>query len=281
MRKGSFSLALFVTVGLLTTIPSERSILAQQRPANGPVPLERLSDEQRGKTSPDSTLVQFRNKTFTLGQLRAAHQARTVSFPKAQASGALIAQNLINQKPSLVSAKTGTVAGHVNVTQPQPPADHRPVIANTGGIRDLTAAQWVTEPASDYAKVPADMKAFCAAAGASACLYLPPQQQIEMFQGSAADSDSLINQSQCQSEGGGWMTFGWGVYVCEFFYPQSVTVRFTPPPNYQISSTAQCDQSVFSYQVDTHGAVSISIKQSGFFTTGSSPWCVVKVKLGS
>jgi hypothetical protein len=164
-------------------------------------------------------------------------------------------------------------------------APYTNLAANTGGLRDLngilTAQQWVSEPASDYASDPGDMKAFCAAAGASACLYLPPQQQIQVFNGFALDSDSLIDQSQCKSEGGGWMSFGWGAWFCEFSYPMSVTVRFTPPSNYQVSSTAQCDQSVFTYQVDTHGAVAISVTQSGFFTTGSTPWCVVKVKLGN
>ena len=293
MKKASFSLALLVALFLLLAIAAVRPIASQLRPANArPVPLERLSLEQRTKTSPDSTLVEFRIKTFTLGQLRAAHQMRTASLAKARATGTLTAQNLNSQ-----SAKAGTPAGRVdvtqpqrpkpgtpgriNVTQPQPPTFQRPVVTNNGGlIHDLTAPQWVFEPASDYASAPADMKAFCAAALASACLYLPPQQEIVNYNGSALDVDALIDQSQCTSEGGSWVNSFDGP-LCHFLYPQSVTVRFTPPSNFQVSSTAQCDQSVFTYQVDTHGAVAISIKQSGTFTTGSSPWCVVKVKLGN
>jgi hypothetical protein len=284
MKKVSFSLALFVAVSLSLTIAAVRSIAAQQRPANGPVPLERLSVEERAKTSPDSTVVQFRNKTFTLGQLRAAHQMRTTSWAKAQANGVLAAQNLNRQQPRLVTGKTGATDGRINLDQPQGPTFHQPA-AHHGGIPNLPTPQWVTEPASDYASVPADMKAFCAAAAASACLYLPPQQEIDFDNRNntfAFNYDELIDHSQCTSEGGSWQQSG-NQGDCMFSYPQSVTVTFTPPPNFQISSTAQCDQSVFTYQVDIHGAVAISMKQlhTGYIIPGPSTWCVVRVKLGN
>jgi hypothetical protein len=60
----------------------------------------------------------------------------------------------------------------------------------------------------------------------------------------------------------------------------TVKVNFTPAANYQISSTVQCHQSIYTCQIDVHGAVVISINQSGDFTTGASPWCAVKLKLG-
>jgi hypothetical protein len=68
--------------------------------------------------------------------------------------------------------------------------------------------------------------------------------------------------------------------MCDFQYPVTVKVNFTPAENYQISSTVQCDQSIYTYQIDVHGAVVISINQSGDFTTGASRWCVIKLKLG-
>jgi len=286
MKKASLSLALLVAVAMFLTIAPGRSVSAQQRQANGAVPLQKLSLEERATTSPDSTVVKFRNQTYKLGDLRAAHKTRTTSLANAHASGLNTAKNLSNQKPNLVEPKVGLLPPGGRITlNPQPtPVPIRRVGMNPGiiGAGLLNMENWVYEPASDYASTPPDMKAFCAAAGASACLYLPPQQQISIFSGSALDSDSLISQSQCASEGGSWTSYGWGYYFCVFAYPMSVTVTFTPPSNYQVSSTAECDQSVFNYQVDTHGAVAISIKQPATlnFTTGTSPWCVVKVKVG-
>jgi hypothetical protein len=286
MKKVSLSLALLVAVATFLTIAPGRSISAQQRQANGAVPLQKLSLEERATTSPDSTVVKFRNRTYKLGDLRAAHKTRTTSSANAHASGLNTAKNLSNQKPNLVEPKVGLLppGGRVSLNPQPTPVPFRRVGVNPGiigtGLMDMQ--NWVYEPASDYASTPPDMKAFCAAAGGSACLYLPPQQQISIFSGSVLDYDSLISQSQCGSKGGSWTSAGWGFYSCLFVYPMSVTVTFTPPSNYQVSSTAECDQSLFNYQVDTHGAVAISIKQPGTlnFTTGTSPWCVVKVKIG-
>src|SRR5215472_6794048 len=81
--------SLFGAVGCcrhVLTIAPGQSVSAQQRQANGAVPLQKLSLEERATTSPDSTVVKFRNQTYKLGDLRAAHKTRTTSL-NAHASG--------------------------------------------------------------------------------------------------------------------------------------------------------------------------------------------------
>jgi hypothetical protein len=283
MRKSSRLLSWLAAFAIVLSFNSWPSPGVAQSANNAPVPLEQLSFQQRLKTAPDSTLIRSWNKISTLGEVRAAHQARITALTNAHASALLASRDLNNQKPRVISEQSRPLISERPVavnTKPGASSSKRPVAVNTEPLRG-TELQTVDEPASDYASAPADMKAFCGAADASACLYLPPQQQIQNFNGAALDLDSLIDQSQCGNEGGAWTSFGWNSWFCQFSYPLSVKVSFTPASNYQISSTAECDQSVFTYEVDTHGAVAIQIKQTGIFKTGSSPWCVVKVKLGS
>ena len=258
------------------------------------VPLERLSVQERLHGLPDSTLVSVRGKTLTLGSLRAAHGAREASASNVRSLGASSARSLHVGNPTTGGA--GTATGRTNVVNPglphnglftpQPAQTQRPV--KLPGFGGLTA--YVFESPSQYAGAPADMKAFCKNALASACLYLPPQQPFLSFGDSSgstlADVDPLLDQSQCGAEGGRWSSNG-----CLFLYPAGVLVRFTPGPTYQATTTAQCDGSWWVYTVDPRGTIKIGLSNDALHNlfgvgiwgyqgppTGSTPWCVVEVK---
>ncbi|HTV72947.1 MAG TPA: hypothetical protein VME66_04490 [Candidatus Acidoferrales bacterium] len=71
--------------------------------------------------------------------------------------------------------------------------------AGTSGAGLANVTTSMVEPASQYASAPADMKAYCSAAQASACAYLPPQQLVQMWQGAILDLDGLLAESQCDT----------------------------------------------------------------------------------
>jgi hypothetical protein len=125
------------------------------------------------------------------------------------------------------------------------------------------------------------MKAFCDAAQASACAYLPAQSSGYFINGQILDYDWLITQSQCGQEGGQWLPdFSW---YCQFSYPQSVRVNFTPAKSYRLQQSASCDNSLWSYTVDPHGAISIQYKNPTEYSAWSAtnnPTCVVRVAVG-
>jgi hypothetical protein len=208
------------------------------------VPLAKLSLSERLRSAPDSTIVQLGPRTTTLGQLRAAHRAREAALLRARSTGIVLRGKL--------------TLGNVAVV-----------------------AQPFVEPPSQYASTPADMRAFCAAAQASACLYLPPDQQVTAEQAGVSDWDSLVTQSQCAQEGGTWSAI-WSDWFCAFNYPASVTVHFTPAANFKLAQSANCDRNTFAYKVDNHGAItiSLSIAMPVIMTTGNNMTCVVSVTPG-
>jgi hypothetical protein len=234
--------------------------LACASAAASPVPLATLSLQERQVSAPASTMVQVGRRTVPLGLLRAAHRLREADLVRARAAGFQIGATL----------KTG-----------------RPVVVRAGVARAPLGAVFATppivEPPSQYAAAPSDMKAFCESASASACLYLPPGQQVSPWPGGyVADFDVLIDQAQCQSEGGTWAGLFGSQPLCSFYYPSSVVVHFDPAANYQIASTASC-AAMWSYQADARGAVSIQLLpqfSAGPFQTGGSAACVVRVTVG-
>jgi hypothetical protein len=239
--------------------------------ATAVAPLERLSLQQRLVAAPPSTVVRIGPRTVTLGQLRAAHQAREAYRENA----AIVGRD--------VSAKL-RVLGPVAVGGGRPTFTKPGVKLNGSLGQPLALSAAVVEPASQYASAPPDMKAFCASAQASACVDLPPQQQVQTDptnSGNILDLDPLLTQPQCGTEGGYWGAI-WGSNYCEFTYPAGVIVHFTPAANYKLSTTAVCDRTLWSYQVDVHGAISIQLLPQQYlnFTTGTNPSCVVRVTTG-
>jgi hypothetical protein len=227
------------------------------------VPFEKLSMRERLNTAPDSTIVKVGPRTTTLGQLRAAHRAREATLLRAGSLGVGLRGKPI---PVAGGGVRAVGVGH-------------PGVGNMGNPQLVPQA--VVEPPSQYASAPADMKAFCSAAQASACLYLPPDQYVSAAQSGVADWDGLVTQSQCAQEGGGWGDM-WGGTYCAFNYPGSVTVHFTPAANYKLTQSASCDRRTFAYTVDVHGAITISLTAAmwGIMTTDDNPTCVVSVTPG-
>ena len=255
------------------------------------VPLSHLSLDARRQTLPDTTLVSIGKKTVALAVLRHAHAARQSFAGKAADTSAMLRRRF---RPSLpTTTATGAPIKSTGAGHPVVLASPTPISLNLSGIAKVLG-NTVLEPPSQYASTPADMKAFCQNAWAAACVFLPPQQPaIQLSQNKLLATDTLIDRGQCDSEGGTWSTFYGGVTGCGFLYPDSATVHFRPASNYKLSSSAQCDSSWWTYTVDPHGAISISLTYQALTSlgavgvwgyagpaTGSSPWCVVYVTKG-
>lgn len=252
-----------------------------QTGAAPPIPIEKLSRTEITSGAPAATVVAIAKKgggrfTTTLGALRAAHAARELALANAGALGVAAAKRLFTKTPVAIGVR-GT-----NPLQTGPPVPRQktgPIVHNPGQLAPATTPP-IVEPSSQYAGTPADMRAFCAAAHASACAYLPPQQQIQNVDGALNDLDGAIIDPQCSQEGGSQSNFGGGPF-CWFVYPLGVTVGFTPAPSYRLSQSADC-HSPWTYNVDVHGAVVISLNANvGYIVpTGSNPTCVVRVTTG-
>jgi hypothetical protein len=248
--------------------------------AAAPVAIEKLSTAQRASTASDSTAVTVTYKggkkvTTTLGKLRSAHKAREAARGNAKTVGLAAHDKLAGKPLTLVPIKTHPVyTGH----------SHKPFIPKyVGGVSHGLGAfghlpATMIEPSSMYGSAPGDMKAFCAAAQASACAYLPAQQTVSVYNGVAEDFDTLISGSQCVQEGGTVNSL-FGLMSCYFGYPASVTVPFTPAADYKLSQSAVCT-SPWTYGVDPHGAISIQLSRSGTFSTGDGATCIVRIKVG-
>lgn len=199
-------------------------------------------------------------------ELRAAHQARESGLANASANGHAAA-----------SASMALV----------------PIVMKRGrsSAKGPTA---IVEPPRFYAK-PADMRAFCESAHASACAYFPSNQTLllTMVSGEAwgppntiTDYDRLVSSSQCGKEGGNWeqgysYRSGTNFWQCDFLYPRSVLVRFTPAENFKLSYSAHCNKSMWTYTVDPRGVVRIQLQhKQPQFTSGEYASCVVHVLIG-
>ena len=280
-----------------------------------PVPMAKLSLNQRLATAPDSTVVRIRPRlTTTLGKLRAAHRAREAALVNARAAG-IMARRRLYAKPMATVSHVGTFhygagpaptpvtyrqhIGGVPFSKPPvyaqksnggPPSLSTPPVylqKSNGGPPSLPTPTpaptpfTIVEPASQYASAPSDMRAFCDAAQASACAYLPAQQSGSFVDGSLGNIDWLLPQSQCGPEGGSW-TGGYGAYYCIFSYPFRIVVYFTPAKSYRLQQSATCDTSLWNYTVDPHGVILIYYNKqlSAHWSTTNNPTCVVRVAVG-
>ncbi len=258
--------------------------LTPRASAASPVPIEKLSTSQRASTAPDSTVVKVNaTLTTTLGVLRTAHKAREQAHVDAKSKGAaagtsLKAKPLRIERLSKTAAKVVPTVGHVGpgFGPSSTPAPYP--IVRVGGYIDpgllLNSSTTVVEPSSSYASAPADMRAFCSAAQASACAYLPPNVYLVPSGSNLVDEDPFIPGAQCTQEGG---TYDGN--LCYFAYPYQVVVNFNPG-NYQIASSASCNPP-WQYQIDVHGAIIISLAGNTIpHSTGANATCIVRVTIG-
>jgi hypothetical protein len=305
-----------VTEGFLTRVGAIVSIVALAGAvpsvfAASTVQYEKLSTSQKARL-PGSAVVKVGTKlTTTLGKLRSAHKAREQARIDAKARGAA-AGKLLKAKQLGILRVSKTAAKTIGKTTGKTIEKHGKVVPIVGHIGPIygfnptptpfplhlvvggyvnpvllgNLATTVIEPASSYASAPADMRAFCSAAQASACAYLPPNQTVQRDNtiriGWVDDLDSQITDPQCSQEGGFMSSFGWGSSFCWFTYPGSVNVQFNPG-NYQIATSASCNPP-WTYNVDVHGAITIGLGNTGPYLTwpsGSNPTCIVRVTVGS
>ena len=235
--------------------------------------VESLSAAQLSRL-PDAALIKLKTgRTVSLGILRTEHKLRLQRFADAAKLGKQRA--LLQKHMGLASNTQAKLA--LGTIQPQP----------TLVPMDFSLNHFSQPPqqgacpgcfSGGQAPLPADYLAFCKAAHATACLYLPSGLNC----GSAApwvycyDDDPLITDSPLCGSEGGVLAPSWG---CYYFYPLQYSLNFNPgPPTaqgvYNVTQSANCP-SPFVVTVDPHGAVSLTTSSMAF--TSPTPSCVVSV----
>jgi hypothetical protein len=213
-------------------------------------------------TLPDATLVKLKTgRTVTLGVLRSEHKLRLQRFADAAKLGALLLKTQLNAEKQEKKAKRGTLI---------------PMNFSLKNFKYPPAIQ-----------LPADFLAFCKAAVATACLYLPG---VSLYGGSdpsgqplpLLDFDPLITDPHlCTSEGGDANFTSTKVMLgCAYYYPAQYTLDFNPgqptAQGYPVTHSAICPSRFITYTVDPHGAVSLNVV-SPLYPLTSRKTCVVRV----
>ncbi len=85
----------------------------------------------------------------------------------------------------------------------------------------------VPENASALANVPRDMREFCTAAAATACLYVPAGLYVQVDAISMVTADLLIDKKTCLNDTGEWFTDS-PTPSCVFTYPTRAVNSFDP-----------------------------------------------------
>jgi hypothetical protein len=234
--------------------------------------MESLSPSDRVSLS-DATLVKLiTGRTVSLGVLRAEHKLRLQRFANAATLGKRQVTDVPATRDALVPSKstgikkTGTVS-----------------LAPTLVPMSYSLNAFLPSAFFD-ASMPADFAAFCHAAAATACLYLPGGVQLlnnPCCTDALMDVDPLITDvGLCSSEGGveGSGSAGSG---CWYSYPTTYNLNFSPgqptAQGYQVTQSANC-ASPFSYTVDPHGAVKLGYTGGlAFNGLPSAQSCIVSV----
>jgi len=211
-------------------------------------------------TLPDTTLVKLKTgRTATLGVLRSEHTLRLQRFADAAKLGALLLATQSRSEEKEKKGRPGTL------------------VPMNFSLRDFQS----TLP------LPADFLAFCKAAAATACLYLPGVKLFSAGSYNYLDFDPLItDQHLCTSEGG-QPNFGATKQMlgCAYYYPTQYILKFNPglptAQGYPVTHSASCPSRFVSYMVDPHGAISLNVVD----TSDALAWgpltslktCVVRV----
>ncbi|HEY6250809.1 MAG TPA: hypothetical protein VI685_12685 [Candidatus Angelobacter sp.] len=273
MRTRATSIALFVCViaaVILCTAFFPHPIVVVGDKAR---PFSSLTAEERDKL-PDNTQVTLKSRgAVSLGALRAQHRATLERFANAASLG------------KAVGGKTVMMA-HGN----------QPTGASNRGLNRNTELAFAPPPDSDLVplkpptyqgSIPKDYVDFCAAAKATACLYIPPNTYFENASATEGPNhfvwsiDYLISDpGVCAYDGGVLFndTFEESTY-CRFYYPFNLTINFKPTGPLQTG--AHCPAPIndpLDYTVDPKGAVKIDSSNPGGKHTPSTPkTCIVKV----
>ena len=236
--------------------------------------VESLSAAERASL-PDATLVTISKigRTVSLGTLRAEHKRRMKRFANAARLG---------KRTSLLLAQQGGAANMASqFKKKKKGANSGSLLAMVFSLKnfnDRTLGKFTSGPYPG--PFPADFLAFCKAAVATGCLYLPSGPFL-LNQGTWVwDIDNFItDQNICAAEGGNPEGGG-----CAYYYPTAYSLTFNPgqptAQGYPVTSSATCP-SPFTNTVDPRGAVSLDVVPStntGYrFALTSVKTCVVRV----
>ncbi len=219
-------------------------------PAGGTIQLEDLSANAR-TTLPNATLIQLKpGLVVSLGALRNDHLSRMDRFAAAANLGAQANARLKSETDS--DLKRGS--HHPALTLLAMPAAAYKAVPWTG----VSGSRW----APDYT-------AFCKAAKASICLYVPKSSyglgaSLAPAGASFTDIDMLItDKTICSKEDGTLYVRGGVALGCLFFYPSGFNVQyFAGSPPSATASTKNCSSPGFVKVIDPHGGAEISWSKS-------------------
>ena len=244
----AFALLAGTNVGLAATATNH---------AGNAILIEHLSASARAKL-PNATKIELKpGLTVSLGTLRAQHRNRIARFANAAKLGTQAHEAL--ERADSPHSKHTTSHGPKLTLLPMASSD-----SNAVPWTGVSGSHW----APDYA-------AFCKAAKASICLYVP---QSSYGLGSTlapkgvafTDIDMLITDKGICSEDGGTLYSKSGVALgCLFFYPNSFNVQyFVGNPPSATTNTKGCESHSFSAVIDPHGGAEVGLKQTYF----GYPW---------
>jgi hypothetical protein len=235
-----------------------------------------LTPEERTRL-PEETMVKLEfgrtSRTVSLGTLRAEHRARVDRFAKAAALGRMVAGTLTPQaagsqqpaSPPIKPPRSGTENQNISANRSVMPAQ----------ISAL-AVMVPFQPPLAHGTIPNDYVAFCKAANASACVYLPANAGLTDTLDLPStwwlmDFDYLMTDNDICKGNGGYPTLG----GCGFFYPANHTINFIPTG--QLTSTLSCKPPI-THVLDPKGAANVRYYfGGGTLNLGAPLTCVMQV----
>jgi hypothetical protein len=249
-------LALFAFISLAGT--NAGLAAAPTTHAGGTVLIEHLTTSARA-TLPDATKIELKpGLIVSLGTLRTQHRDRIARFANATALGTQ-AHDVLERSALSRSKKHSTSHG--------PKLSLLPMASS-----DSNAVPWTGVSGSHWSP---DYVAFCKAAKASICLYVPQSSYglgstLAPKGGAFTDIDMLITDKGICSDDGGTLYSKSGVALgCLFFYPNSFNVQyFVGNPPSATANTKGCESHSFSVVIDPHGGAEAGWKQTYF----GYPW---------
>jgi hypothetical protein len=241
-------LAMLGFVSLAGTNPGAAATVSTHGAA--PVPIAQLSVSAR-TTLPDATMIELKpGLNVSLGTLRAQHRNRMARFAAATQLG--------NQAYAVAMSADESKAKRT--THHGPKLTLLPIASAT-----WNAVPWTGVPGSHWAP---DYTAFCKAAKASICLYVPQASYalgatLAPAGGAFTDIDMLItDKGICSDEGGTLYSKGGVVLGCLFFYPNGFNVQyFAGNPPSATANTKACSSKGFTKVIDPHGGAAITLSQ--------------------
>ena len=227
---------------------------------------------------PEDTMVKLEtgrtSRTVSLGTLRAEHRARLDRFASAAALGRMVAGTLTPQPGSSQQPTSPLIKPTRSGTENQNISANRSVMpSQISAFATLVPFQ----PPNAKGTIPKDYLAFCKAANASACIYLPANANLTNppldlpLTWWLMDFDYLMTDNNVCRNLGGDPTLG----GCAFYYPINHTINFIPTG--QLSSTLSC-KPPSTHVLDPKGAAKVQYYfNAGTLNLGAPLTCVMQV----